>query len=91
MAGALEGWERLRSRKAGELVISLSLLRIYAGHTITGFTHVSPAMGGSVAVPVASGRVWGETRRRRSLRRRQLFRQRPDATGARRGRPDHTS
>jgi len=34
-------------------------------------------------------RVSGETRRRRSLRRRQLFRQRADVTGARRGRPDY--
>ena len=33
----------------------------------------------------------GETRRRRSLRRRQLFRQQVDVTGTRRGRPDHTS
>ena len=37
-------------------------------YTITGFTHDSPAMGGSVAAPVASGRGQGETRRERSLR-----------------------
>ena len=48
--------------------ISPVFLFSHADHAIPALPHVSPAMGGSVAAPVASGRGQGETRRERSLR-----------------------